>query len=100
MIADLLQPHEGGQDNAPSPHSIRSFDLLSQIGDGLLVERCLLAAQGAEGLHLGLVRQVSNDALVRLETPQNIGPHQIAQGAVRVMGPVAQAFDEGRKLLG
>src|SRR4051812_35530373 len=28
MIADLLQPHQGGQDNAPSPHPIRRFDLL------------------------------------------------------------------------
>src|SRR5215218_5938598 len=44
MIADLLQPHEGGQDNTPSPDPIRRFDLISEIGHGLLVERCLLAA--------------------------------------------------------
>ncbi len=44
MIADLLQPHQGGQDDAPSPHSIRSFDLVGQIRDRLLVKRCLLTA--------------------------------------------------------
>jgi hypothetical protein len=37
MIADLLQPHQGGQDDAPSPHSIRNFDLVGQICDRLLV---------------------------------------------------------------
>ena len=65
----------------------------------LLVKRRLLAAQGTEGFHLGLVGQVGNDALVGLQPPQDIGAHQVAQRTIRVMRPVREAFDEGRKLL-
>ena len=99
MVADLLQPHEKGQDDAPALHSIDVFELAGQLFHCLLVKRRLLAAQGAEGFHLGLVGQVGNDALVGLQASQDIGAHQVAERTVRVMRPVGEAFDEGRKLL-
>ena len=73
--------------------------LLGQFLHRLLVERCLLAAELAEGLHLGLVGQVRNDRLVGLQPPQNVRPHQLAERAVRVVGPLRQTFDQARKLL-
>ena len=76
-----------------------SSSWLAEILHRLLVERRLLAAQGAERFHLGLVGQVGNDALVGLQAPQDIGTHQIAERTVRVLRPVGEAFDEGRKLL-
>ena len=99
MVADLLQPHEKGQHDASALHPIDLFELAGEIVHRLLVKRRLLAAQGAEGFHLGLVGQVGNDALVGLQAPQDIGAHQVAERAVRVMRPVGEAFDEGRKLL-
>ena len=99
MVADLLQPHEEGEHDAPALHSVDVFELAGEIVHRLLVERRLLAAQGAEGLHLGLVGQVGNDALVGLHAPQDVGAHQIAERAVRVLRPVGEALDEGRKLL-
>jgi hypothetical protein len=65
----------------------------------LLVERRLLAAQGTKGIHLGLVGQIGDDALVGLQAPQDIGTHQIAERSVGVMRPIGEAFDKGRKLL-
>ena len=99
MVADLLQPHEKGQDDAPALYSIDLFELAGQFFHRLLVKRRLLAAQGAEGFHLGLVGQIGNDALVGLQPSQDIGAHQVAERSVRVMRPVGEAFDEGRKLL-
>jgi hypothetical protein len=55
--ADLLQPHQEGEDNAPAFDSLDVLKLIGKIVHGLLVERGLLAAQGAERLHLGLVGQ-------------------------------------------
>ncbi len=69
MVADLLQSHEEGEHQAPALHPVDLLKLLPKIVDRLLVERCLLAAQRAEGLDLGLVGQVGDDALVGLEAP-------------------------------
>ena len=94
MVADLLQPHEESEDDAPAFHSIDVFELAGEVVHRLLVQRRLLAAQGAECLHLGLVGQVRNDPLVGLHASQNIGAHQIAERAIRVLRPVGEALDE------
>ena len=100
MVADLLQAHQEGEHQAPPLHAVDLLELVGQVLHRLLVERRLLAAQGAEGLHLGLVGQVGDDALVGLEAAQDVGTHQIAQRRVRVLRPVGEALDEGRELLG
>jgi hypothetical protein len=46
MVADLLQPHEESEDDAPAFHSIDVFELAGEVVHRLLVERRLLAAQG------------------------------------------------------
>ena len=80
MVADLLEAHEEGQHEPPALRCRRPASSCSrQLVDGLLVERGLLAAQLAEGLDLGLVGQIGDDALVGLQPPQDVGPHQIAQ---------------------
>jgi len=94
MVADLLQPHEERQHDAPALHSIDVFEMVGQLLHRLLVKRRLLAAQGAEGFYLGLVGQVRDDALVGLEPAQDIGAHQVAERAIRVVLPVGKAFDE------
>ncbi len=68
------------------------FELVGEIVHRLLVKRRLLAAQGTEGLHLGLVRQVGDDALVGLHAPQDVGAHQVAQRSVGIVRPVGKAL--------
>jgi hypothetical protein len=65
------------------------FQPFFQLGDGGLIERRLFARQVAEGLDLGLVRQIGNDALVALEAAQDIGLHEPTQrrvGDMRLRG--------------
>ena len=76
------------------------FELADKIVDRLLVERGLLAAQQAERLHFGLVRQVRDDALVGLHAPQDVGAHQLAQRAVGIVRPLGELLDEAGELLG
>src|SRR5208283_6225526 len=73
---------------------------LRQFLHGLLVKRCLRAAELAERLDLGLVGQIGNDRLVGLQTPQNIRPHQLTQRAVWIVGPVRKALNKIREFLG
>src|ERR1700678_1270255 len=67
MVADLLEPHEKGEDHASALHAIDVLKLACQLIHGLAVKCRLLAAQRAEGFHLGLVGQVGNDGLVGLQ---------------------------------
>ena len=98
MIADLLEPHEEGQHDAPALHALDVLELAREIVHRLLVERRLLAAQGAEHVHLGLVRQVRDDALVGLHAAQDVGAHQVAQRPVGIVGALGELLDEGREL--
>src|ERR1019366_5948568 len=50
--------------------------------------------------HLGFVREVADDALVRFESAQNIGPHQSAQRGEVVPVLLGAAFQKRRKLFG
>ena len=65
----------------------------------LLIERRLLAAQGAKGLHLGLVRQIRDDAPVGFQPAQDVGPHQIAQRAIGVVRPLGEPLGVGANCL-
>ena len=98
MVADLLEAHQGRQHEALARDALRVFELLGQFLHRLLVERGLLAAELAEGLDLGLVGQVGDDRLVGLQAPQDVRPHQLAQGAVGVVRLVGQAFRIGGEL--
>ena len=60
----------------------------------------MFAAQGAEDLHLGLVRQVGDDALVGLQPPQDVGAHQVAQRLIGIVRATGEPFDEGRERFG
>ena len=79
MIADLLQPHELGQNDAPALDPVRGLQLLGEIVDRLLVEGRLVLAQRAVGFHLRLIREVGDHPLVGLQPPQDVGPHEVAQ---------------------
>ena len=100
VVADLLQPHQEGEHQAPALHAVDLLEPVAQVLHRLLVERRLLAAQWTEGLHLGLVRQVGDDALVGLQAAQDVGAHQIAQRRVGGVRPVGEALDEVGELLG
>ena len=71
MVADLLQAHQGGQHQPLALDAIGLLQLLSEVFDGLRIERRLLARQWAEGFDLGLVRQVGDDTLVGLKAAQD-----------------------------
>ena len=94
MIADLLEPHDERQHEALPLDAVRVVQRLGQFGDRLLVERRLRFGQRTPGAHLGLVGQVGNDALVRLQPPQDVGPREGAQRAVIRLARVPAPTDE------
>ena len=71
MVADLLELHHGGEHQAAPLHAFGLVDAVQHVVDHGLVERGLLAGQGAERLHLELVRQVGDDRPVGLQPPQH-----------------------------
>src|SRR5215468_3069209 len=100
MIANLLKPHEEGEDPALSLDAVGIMQPIRKIAHGLLVKRGLLAAERAERLYLGLVRQIGDNAPVGLHAAQDVGPDKLAQRAVRVGGTaLAELLDVGGKLL-
>ena len=72
---------------------------LFQVLHRLFVERRLLAAEAAIRLQLGLVGQVGDDRLVGLHAAQDVGPHQLAQWAVRIVLAVGKLLGVARELL-
>ena len=99
MVADLLESHQERQHDTLALDAFGFIELLGQFLHRLLVERCLLAAELAEGLDLGFVGQVRNDRLVGLQPAQNVRPHELAKGPYGLWGLLRQAFDEARELL-
>ena len=85
MVADLLEPHQEGEDGAPALHSVDFLELASEILHRLLVKRRLLAAQGTEDVDLGLVRQIRDDALVGFHAPQDVGTREVAERSVWIL---------------
>ena len=100
MIADLLQPHQHRQHDALALDALGLLQALRQVLDGLAVQRRLPAAEAAQRLDLGLVGQIGDDRLVGLHPAQDVGPHQLAQRAVGVVGPLGQALGVAGELLG
>ena len=74
-------------------------DPIAELLHRLRVERRLLAAEGAEGLDLGLVREVGDHRAVGLEPPQDVGADELPQRREGAVGPRGEALREGRELL-
>ena len=79
MIANLLQPHQLGQDDPPPLDSITRLQLLGEVVDRFLVEGRLVLAQRAVGFHLRLIREIGDHPFVGLQPPQDVGSHKISQ---------------------
>ena len=77
--------------------AVRVLQRLGQFGNRLLVERRLRLGERAPGPHLGLVRQIGDDALVGLEPPQDVGPREGAQRTVIRLLRVVAGADELRE---
>ena len=75
------------------------IELPRQFLHRLLVERCLLAAEMAEGLDLGLIGKIRNNRFFRLQPPQNVRPYDLAKRSVWVVGSFREALDKARELL-
>ena len=72
MVADLLEAQQGGEDRAAPLDALRRAQAALELLHRLLVERGLLPGQAAERAHLGLVRQVGDDAAIGLEAAQDV----------------------------
>ena len=68
------------------------LQLVLQIADRLLVQGGLLPGQAAKGLHLGLVGQIGDDALVGLQAAQDVRLHQRPQRLIRRHRPPRSSF--------
>ena len=84
VVANLLQPHQRRQHDAAALDSVGLINRRCQLPHRLLVKHRLPPAQSTVGVHLGLLRQIGDHALVGLETAQNIRPHQRAQRTIGI----------------
>jgi hypothetical protein len=102
MVADLFEAGKESQNDATAldAFDFRPIKPFGQFVDRLLIERGLAACQRAKRGHLGFVRQIADDALVRFDAAQNVGPHQTAQRGELVLIFPRPAFDKHRKVLG
>ena len=102
VVADLFEPGEKGQDDAAALNALhlRGLQPFRQIRHRLLIQRRLPPGERAERRHLGLLRQVGDDAFVGLEPPQDVGPHQAPQRGELVLVGLRTALDESGELLG
>jgi hypothetical protein len=79
VIADLLESSEKREDETPPPDPVIAlagkpgFEILHRLA----VQCGLRAGKAAEGVDLGLFRQVGDDALIRLHAPKDIWTHQL-----------------------
>ncbi len=93
MVADLLEPQQGGEDRAAPLDAVHRAEPPLELLHGLLVEGRLLPGERAVRAHLGLLGQVGDDPAVGLEPSQDVGPDQ------RPERPVV-AVPAGRQLSG
>jgi hypothetical protein len=101
VVADLLEPHQIGEDQAAPLDALgEPRDGTPQLVDGPLIERGLPARQEAERLHLGLVRQVGHDRAVGLEPTQEIGLDQATERRVALGRALGQPLGERGELAG
>ena len=73
MIANLLEPHQLGQNDAAPLDAVDGFQLFGEIIDRFLIESRLVLAQRAVGVHLRLIGEIGDYPLVRLEASENVG---------------------------
>ena len=100
MIADLLEPHQIGQDQPAPLHPVEPFEGTRPAPPPTGVQRRLLLGQTAEGLHLGLVGKIGDDALVGLEPAEDIGLHQVPERRIAILLALLQPLDEFLELGG
>ena len=94
-------PKESQNDaTALDAFDFRPIKPFGQFVDRLLIERGLAAGQRAKRGHLGFVRQIADDALVRFQSSQNVGPRQSSQWGKLILIFPRPAFDKRRELLG
>ena len=91
MIANLLEPHQLGQDQTAPLHPFHLLELVRQILDDLLIQGSLGLAQPAEGSRFDLVRQIGDNPLVGFQSPQDIGLDQANAGGRNGPDPWLQA---------
>ena len=83
MVADLLEPHEGGQDHAAALHRlgrVAGLECFAELPHVVGIQGCLRRGQTAVGRHDGLLGKVVDHAAVGLEAAQDVGARQAAQG--------------------
>ena len=78
MIADLLEPEQVGQDQPAALHAFDPMECTGQILNGPGIEGRLLFGQAAEGLHLGFVGKIGDDAFIGLEPAKDVGLNKAA----------------------
>ncbi len=99
MVADLLETHQESEHRAAPGDAIQALDLFGERRHRSLVQPRLHVAERTVGLHLSLVGQIGNDALVALQAPQDVGLHQVAQGRVVRMLVLFEAAREAAECL-
>ena len=80
VIADLLEPRQGGEHQPLALDAVGRLQLALHVVHHGLVERGLLRGEVAVDLLLHLLRQVLDDALVALQAAQDEGLHQALEG--------------------
>ena len=79
VVADLLESHQRGQDEAAPTHALGLLGVDEQLVDDLLVQRGLLLGELGVGDLLDLVRQVGEQTFVCLGTAQDERPGDPAE---------------------
>lgn len=75
MIADLLDLQDMNERRRPARDFHRHLERPGELAYAALVERVLYSSQSTVRVHLGLLRQVSDDPPVNLKTPHDIRLH-------------------------
>ena len=65
VVAELLETHERGEDQAAALNALSGFETILKFAHRLFVKRGLALAQGTERAHFRLVREVGDDGFVR-----------------------------------
>ena len=82
MVADLLQLHDGGEDDAAALDALHLIDHLLHVRHRFPVEDDLLPAQRHIVHALQLLRQIRDDFFVRLHPPEHEGRYHCLQSHV------------------
>ena len=75
MVANLLEPHQIREHQAPAFDACFLLERFFQLGDEFCIEGRLRFGQAAVGFDFGLLRQVGDDVLVGFQPPQDVRLH-------------------------